>query len=388
MARLRPILVLQGRVPGPRAHSITTMRTADALIAAGHDPEVWVPRRTGRTENEPGGLDEVRWWYGLRHEVPTNQLACLDGVDLLPRCVQPLTARVLAFTFAGSLVRAARRVAPERAIVVRDAFSIRALAAAKVPFVAEVHELPRRMRPRRATLRALERACGIVTLTETARTFLHTHGGLLDTPSLVLPCGCPDAYVAREPSSVGAREHTPTVTYAGSLQGWKGTERIAALARHFTNVAFCVLGGLPADRRRFARTLPANVTLQGFLAPGKVDDLLAASDVCLVTLDPADERARVFTSPLKLVEAMALGRAILAPNLPPIRELVTHGETGWLHEPSDERSAREGLAHLLADGHMRARLGNAAREHARAFTYGERARRLAAFLEEVWTCTG
>lgn len=53
--------------------------------------------------------------------------------------------------------------------------------------------------------------------------------------------------------------------------------------------------------------------------------------------------------PNVVLEAMAAGTPVLASDIPAVRELVTHGETGWLVPPKDARALAEGIRRLLGD---------------------------------------
>lgn len=64
--------------------------------------------------------------------------------------------------------------------------------------------------------------------------------------------------------------------------------------------------------------------------------------------------------PKALLEAMACGVAVLGADSPGIRELIRHGETGWLCG-TDPESLRQAIGELLADPERRARLGRNAR---------------------------
>jgi len=66
--------------------------------------------------------------------------------------------------------------------------------------------------------------------------------------------------------------------------------------------------------------------------------------------------------PKTIMEAMSCGRAVIGTNVPGIRELIRHGETGYLCGTSPEE-IRAAIEELLADPELRARLG----EQARAF---------------------
>lgn len=66
--------------------------------------------------------------------------------------------------------------------------------------------------------------------------------------------------------------------------------------------------------------------------------------------------------PVVLMEAMAAARAVIAGDLPTIRELIADGETGLLAPPDDVAALAALLRCLGADPVLRQRLGRAARE--------------------------
>jgi glycosyltransferase involved in cell wall biosynthesis len=71
--------------------------------------------------------------------------------------------------------------------------------------------------------------------------------------------------------------------------------------------------------------------------------------------------------PVKIVESMAAGTPVLASDLAVSRELITHGENGWLAAAGDRRAWALGLERLFSDRVLRDRLAAAAiftaREH-------------------------
>jgi len=66
------------------------------------------------------------------------------------------------------------------------------------------------------------------------------------------------------------------------------------------------------------------------------------------------------------IEAMAAGRPVVANNVHGLREVVSHGETGFLAGPRDTRDAAGRVVALLKDAELRARLGRAGRARAEA----------------------
>ena len=66
--------------------------------------------------------------------------------------------------------------------------------------------------------------------------------------------------------------------------------------------------------------------------------------------------------PKALIEAMACALPVVGADSPGIRELIRHGETGWLCQP-DSSSIREAIEMLLAQPELRNRLGRNARRY-------------------------
>ncbi|HET7341675.1 MAG TPA: glycosyltransferase, partial [Methylomirabilota bacterium] len=113
------------------------------------------------------------------------------------------------------------------------------------------------------------------------------------------------------------------------------------------------------DRRPWARHI-------GVLPHAQMPSLLAAADVVLnCSLSEGG-------MPNSLLEAQALGRAVLAADIPGNRALVEDGVTGLLF--GDARALAAQAARLLRDPALRARLGAAGRARVQAEFPPERER--------------
>jgi glycosyltransferase involved in cell wall biosynthesis len=86
-------------------------------------------------------------------------------------------------------------------------------------------------------------------------------------------------------------------------------------------------------------------------------DLYARAAIVVVPLLPNDFQAGVTT----LLEAMAMGKAVVVSATEGQRDIVINGETGVLVPPGDDGALRAVLARLLADRTERLRLGRNAR---------------------------
>ena len=96
------------------------------------------------------------------------------------------------------------------------------------------------------------------------------------------------------------------------------------------------------------------VTFTGVIQRDAVPDYVAAFDVAL------QPHVVAYASPLKLIEYLALGRAIVAPATPNIQEILTDGENGLLFDSGDTDAFAEAIVRLANDTALRQRLGQGA----------------------------
>jgi PEP-CTERM/exosortase A-associated glycosyltransferase len=165
------------------------------------------------------------------------------------------------------------------------------------------------------------------------------------------------------------------IAYIGTLFRFEGIDLLLrALARMIAvsdQVRGLIVGygeaeaELRALRERLG--LVDRVVFTGKVAPGEVGDLYAlASIVCYPR-----ERQRIteLTTPLKPLEAMSMGKAVVASDVGGLTELVRDRETGLLFRAGDEDDLVRALTRAARDADLRAALG----ERARAAMIAERA---------------
>ena len=66
--------------------------------------------------------------------------------------------------------------------------------------------------------------------------------------------------------------------------------------------------------------------------------------------------------PRVILEAMLLGKPVVATDIPGCRELVRHGETGYLVPHGDVAALADALSRLLANPELRTKFGQRGRE--------------------------
>jgi glycosyltransferase involved in cell wall biosynthesis len=180
----------------------------------------------------------------------------------------------------------------------------------------------------------------------------------------------------------------PVVGIVGRLQEWKGQDvflraaRIVASAR--PDVRFAVVGGAilgwEGDYPRELERLALALGLDGrVLFTGHRDDpwdWLDALDV-VVHASAEEPFGRV------LVEALALGKPLVATEGPGPSRIVQEGVSGLLVPPRDPARLAEAVECVLGDAALRERLAAAGPERAQAFSEERMGARFASLLDGI-----
>jgi glycosyltransferase involved in cell wall biosynthesis len=138
-------------------------------------------------------------------------------------------------------------------------------------------------------------------------------------------------------------------------------------------------GPLLEGVKRQARSMPeGTVRFLGFIPD--ISPFFAACDIVAFPTSP--ELGEGFG--LAALEAMASGRPVIATAVTSLPELVTHGESGLLVDPSDPDDLHRALVSLAAAPKRREQLGHAGQLRARAcFSIDAMVERTLAVYEEV-----
>lgn len=114
------------------------------------------------------------------------------------------------------------------------------------------------------------------------------------------------------------------------------------------------------------------VTCVGLVGRDRISDYVAAFDIAL------NPRVEPYASPLKLFEYMGLGRAILAPDQPNIREILSDGDNALLFRPDDLTHFGQQITRLCGDAPLCRRLGRAAARSIgdKGYTWDDNVRRV------------
>jgi glycosyltransferase involved in cell wall biosynthesis len=201
----------------------------------------------------------------------------------------------------------------------------------------------------------MEQADAVVTLSRTMADAIVARG--IDPAKItVVPNGVPVS-LFEGATTAQLRGNGPfTAGFVGTLNDYEGVDvLIRAVAK--AGVHLLVVGDGPARAALEAQAEGLPVAFTGQVPPAEVKDKYAAIDVfCLPRRDLPVTR---LVQPLKPLEAMALGRPVIASDLAPLREIVTE-QTGRLVPPDDDIALADALTDLAAQPELRQVLGAAA----------------------------
>ena len=203
----------------------------------------------------------------------------------------------------------------------------------------------------------------------------------ITTPAWASPLGY-DAQLARQAACIARRPRNtpPVLLFLGNPHPWKGVGTLLEAMVEVEGAILKIVGGGGARHDallRQARALGVSdrVRLARAVPPAQRFQVIASADICLVPLSKRTIASR-YTSPLKVFEYMAMGKPIVATDLPSIRLLLEPGKHALLAEAENPASFAQAIRTLLQTPHMAERLAKTAQQHAQRYTWEKRAEKI------------
>lgn len=173
----------------------------------------------------------------------------------------------------------------------------------------------------------------------------------------------PEEFSQAQPSNA---EEKPELVlgFVGFVRPWHGVDAVVrAIAdwRGQPRLSLVVVGegSVRQELEELAADLGVSEQVR-FTGLADRQDVFRHIETFDIALQPA---AVAYACPLKILEYMAAGRAIVAPDQPNLRELLDNGRTALLFDPTREpagEAMRDAVQRLARDPALRARLGAAA----------------------------
>ena len=168
-------------------------------------------------------------------------------------------------------------------------------------------------------------------------------------PAVFDPAAVAGSRVARLAAEWRLPDGARTVVLPGRLTAWKGhAVLLQAIARMNRPNVMCVFVGSDQGRHGYTKELTDQAARLGIAdrlrLVGQCDDMpaaLALSDVVVHASTKPEAFGRV------VIEAQAMGRAVVAADLGGPVETVRHGDTGWRVPPSDPEALAAAIGFVL-----------------------------------------
>lgn len=214
-----------------------------------------------------------------------------------------------------------------------------------------------------------QQADRVFVISEQLAEYAQQHWGIPREKIALLPnCVDPDNFVPGEiPASSDAK-----LVYAGSLIGYEGLDTLleacALLRGRGVKLRLQVVGHGEAQKAlvELAERLALGemVSFLGKLKPEQARaKVLEASLVCIPR---KPYRVCEIIPPIKLVEALAMAKPVVVPDLPVFRDELSGGDCAWFFRANDPVSLADTLEQALRDRDVLVSMGKRAREYAEA----------------------
>ena len=367
-------------LPLPRARGIQVAHTVAALAAQGIGVRLaYVPSHDGADPlaeygvNDSDGVDRVPLSRGL--PAPFSRLPIHSNRLFFRRLCRWLKQE--GRERGGPALIMARHLKIAHALL--DEFP-------GIPLLYEAHEVfaevappDKRERLARIEESVLRRAAALVAVTHGVADDLKKRYRL-DREIHVLPDAVAwPAQIPQKPWHEAGRH----IIYAGSFFPWKGAQDLVAAAEWLPGCRIELIGGSPERIREYQQQVPANgaeVVFAGHLP--HIETLKALSEACIAVLPNRAEPNSLWSSPLKLFEYMAAGCAVVAADLPSVREVLAEDEAVWA-APGDPEALAAGIRRLVKRPEQARRMGERLRQRARNYTWEARTEKLAAIMRAL-----
>jgi glycosyltransferase involved in cell wall biosynthesis len=354
------------RTQGEEPESIHIAAIVDALTALGHEVRVVGP---APLKLRPDGGQRLTLAGRIKRLAPRFVFELLQiAYNLVAwlrlrreiRAFRPamIYERYALFGFAGVL--AARQA------------GVPLILEVNTPYAhawAEYYGLTLRALARAIERRTLVAAGHVITVTEAQRAMLARYGVPPERIAVCHNAIDPDVFTPQRPGTAALRAslglHGTVIGFVGTMNRWQGVpgfaEVIEAVVRDAPDAMFLFVGDgefrASLQERCRAAGLGSRVVFTGRRTHAEVPALMATMDIAILL------NSNAYGSPMKIFEYFGMGKAVIAPAVAPVLEVLRDRETGLLVTPGDARQMAERILELVADPALRERLASAGRAY-------------------------
>lgn len=215
---------------------------------------------------------------------------------------------------------------------------------------------------------AFRRADGFMVVSTYLKDHLVSHGVPEDRIVVIPNAADPDAFRPNGNPAESMRrikeEGNNIVGFVGGFHKWHGVDllvdTVESVRKEVEKTVYVLIGDGP-QKASIQRNVengcaPGSVVFIDRLKHDAVPEYLESFDIAVLP----DSNA--FGSPMKILEYMAAGKAVVAPRLGPLLDIIDDGNDGFLFTPGDRDSLSKKLIYLLKNDELRRQAGILARK--------------------------
>lgn len=388
---MRLVYITNARIPTEKAHGLQIMKSCEAFAENNMQVTLVVPHRTNTIKEGPFA------YYGVQPVFPMRKLFSPDFFSV------PFFSRAAAFFFQSfcfalfAVVWAFFTHTKDTFYYSRDYMTLFFLCLFGFRPIAEIHDY-RAHAPKRAIGFILKKAKKVVVNSEGTLALLHAHYGMKEKQYLIAPNGVDPAFFAVQESQDEARRKLGMsadafiMGYVGSLETTgqeKGVtvflDALSSLFRDIKQSIVYVVGGPAALVEKYrnyalhAGIPKERIVFTGHVPYSAVPLYLRALDGVVIPL-PRNKHG-VTTSPMKLFEFLAAGKAIIASDLPSLRAYLNEGNTLFF-KPENAADLAQKMRFIAEHPEEKDRIARQAVQDAENLTWYSRAQKIIRYIKD------
>ncbi|MBI4836916.1 MAG: glycosyltransferase family 4 protein [Candidatus Portnoybacteria bacterium] len=406
---MKLIYLTNARIPTEKAHGLQIMKMCEGFSKSEIrnkksetnskteiqnsklDVELIVPRRHNLIKQDPFE------YYGVKRNFKITRIFCFDLLWLgfghkLAFYLQSFSFSKMAVLYA--LFKYGRR---DNIFYSRDYITLFFLCLLGLKPVAEIHDY-RSGKPRWWMNFIVKKSAKIICNSEGTKESLLEHYPSPSEKTLVAPNGVDVGFFDIKETKEEARKKLDMtkgetiIGYVGRLEVAGGEKGVSSLIQAFAGLRevskgciLYIIGGPNELIEKYKVSLkewgvaPEKVVFTGQVEYRKIPLYLKAIDIVVMT-PPEESKYAATTSPIKLFEYLAAGKAIVAPDLPAWRAILNE-QNALFFNPADQDDLAKKIKLLDEDKNLVEGLSGQALEDAKNYTWAKRVEKIISFAE-------
>lgn len=367
------IYITHARIPTERAHGVQIAHTVESFAKS-------LPHVAFMLAKQPNPIKEgIGDYYGV--DESSFETIKIPSIGIFRRSRIGYWIRSVSFSIVSSLYLLFHM---PRILFSREPFPLLFFTLLPVTTVYEMHDFPE---SHHWFHKFLCRRVDFVIITNAwAYEQCVTRFRIPKAKMLVAPNGYDESIFVRDLDTASIKKEygipsdRPVVLYSGNLLEWKGVHILLEASKNFPDALFVIVGGSTESQEALKKKFSGqNIMWVSHVLQREVVRYLHMADILVLPNIPSIQHSEFATSPIKLFEYMAMGKPILASDLPSIRSIVSDNEVTFF-VAGDVLDLTEKISHIILHTDEYAKKADHASQFVTAFTWDNRAKQIINFI--------